>query len=350
MGTKRVLIVDDSEIDREILKNMTIQKFDIVEADNGYSALELMLDKNQKLDAVLLDISMPILDGFDVLQIMQEKGIENLPVILITSEATTANVHRAVKYNVAYFISKPYNEKVVYGGLKDLFGDIENYSKDKIVIPNEKLSESDVTMTMKYTSGLIDLFKKYQVNNNRNDRRYVRISNIMRILLKKYKNLNPKVDLDDNKINIISRAAYLCDIGYMAIPDDIISKRIHTPEEKFLYDNHTEIGAKFIELNSAASCRYFVKICKDICINHHERFDSRGFLQDSYDSSIYPQLCLLCLAFDKLFSTRPKFNEKEFDFVANELAMDKGLVKYKVIQLLYECRKAIINYYFDFAR
>lgn len=110
---KRILIVDDSEIDRTVLKSIMEDEFEVIEADNGYSALEIMLKKKEHLDVLLLDVSMPLLDGLNVLRILRENNLDDIPVFMITAEATKDNIEKASQYNITEFIRKPFNREEI---------------------------------------------------------------------------------------------------------------------------------------------------------------------------------------------------------------------------------------------
>ncbi len=111
-GFKTIMIVDDSGIERRILKNILNKNYKIIEAGNGYAALDNILEKRMLIDLILLDISMPVLKGFDVIDILEKNNV-TIPVILITAEATFENVVNAKKRNVKDFISKPFNAEVI---------------------------------------------------------------------------------------------------------------------------------------------------------------------------------------------------------------------------------------------
>lgn len=104
MANKKVLIIDDSEIDRSILKNILDEDYDIIEAENGFKGIETLLSRRRVIDGVLLDLHMPILDGFHVLELMKENGLSDIPVIIITSESTEQNLMKTVSYNIRDFI------------------------------------------------------------------------------------------------------------------------------------------------------------------------------------------------------------------------------------------------------
>lgn len=131
---KKLLIVDDSEIDREILKNILGDEFQIIEAYNGYDGLEIILKREGHLDGILLDVSMPVLDGFSVLRVMRENNIKYIPVFLITAEATKDNVVRAAEYNVSEFIVKPFERDKV---LKRIYYKLG-------IVSNQELAEKDI--------------------------------------------------------------------------------------------------------------------------------------------------------------------------------------------------------------
>ncbi|MBR2876060.1 MAG: response regulator, partial [Clostridia bacterium] len=110
---KRLLIADDSFIDREILHHILENYFEITDAKNGYEALDLLIKKEEKYDAMLLDVMMPVIDGFSVLHLMKNNGIEGIPIIMMTAEATKENVRRAAEYGITSFVSKPFDAEMV---------------------------------------------------------------------------------------------------------------------------------------------------------------------------------------------------------------------------------------------
>ena len=87
-----VLIVDDSEVDRQVLKNILDEDFEIAEAENGFAAIEYITNNKKRLDAIMMDVSMPHISGFDVLRLLRDNGITDIPIFLISAEATKENV------------------------------------------------------------------------------------------------------------------------------------------------------------------------------------------------------------------------------------------------------------------
>ncbi len=119
---KRILIVDDSEIDREILRNMMDEEFEVSEAVNGYYALDLILKKGETFDAILLDVSMPFCDGMRVLRVLRENNLRDIQIFMITAEATMENIEKASQYRVAEFIKKPFDREEVLKRLRAKLG------------------------------------------------------------------------------------------------------------------------------------------------------------------------------------------------------------------------------------
>ena len=121
MANKKVLIIDDSEIDRSILKNILDEDYDIIEAEHGFKGIETLLSRRRVIDGVLLDLHMPILDGFHVLELMKENGLSDIPVIIITSESTEQSLMKTVSYNIRDFICKPFDRDLVKSRLEMFF-------------------------------------------------------------------------------------------------------------------------------------------------------------------------------------------------------------------------------------
>lgn len=346
MKQKRLLLVDDSEIDRGILKNIIQNDFDIVEADNGYAALEIIFSGRPKIDGVLLDIFMPVLDGFNVLRLMKEKKVENLPVILVTANATKPNVEKALLYKVTDFITKPFDANGIAERLRALFN-VE--ASETVVIPKHTFSENDITETNTYITKLKKIYTEYLRNSDKDDERYVRTAALTEIILGEHSTEDKSFDLDNIHMSMVGKAAYFIDIGHMVVPDSVLSsknKRM-ADTDKAVYYNHTVAGAEIVWLNHSPSCQYFVKICGDMCMHHHERNDGRGFPHglNGQDNSIYAQAAGAAYRFDKIFTKHVEMSDYRFDFTLKEMAVDSGEFSPYMLSLIERCRTTILSYY-----
>lgn len=336
-GLKRLLIVDDSQIDRIVLKNALGEEFEIIEADNGYDALDILMSKRQHLDALLLDISMPRLDGFDVLQRMKERNLDGIPVFLITSEATKANIEKAAPYNISEFLRKPFDQDEIRLRLRSRLG----------ILPDPHLTEEDIRETRRFIVHLEGIYRRSLANFGDNSGHYFRLVALMRILLEEYCSGKRNCGLDEVQIEFISRAACFCDMGSLLVPVNYRTLAKDEAEKDSIYQSHTLLGASMVRLNYSEHCDYFVQVCADMCMHHHERYDGTGYPHHiaGDNNLIYTQMCRLVEQFDSAFTRYHERTDLQFDFVTSVLNQDKGLVSREVFQLLLRSKHRIVGYY-----
>lgn len=335
---KKILIVDDSDIDREVLKSILYEDFDFLEAENGYTALELILKRTEHLDAILLDVSMPVLDGFSVLRLMQENHITNIPIFMITAEATPDNVEKAARFHVSEFIGKPFDREEILRRLKGKLGFVIDY----------ELSEADITETNRYIANLESMYEKYLRNFGLDASHYRRMVGLVRIMLSKYSAQGMGVRLDRDHIEIISQSAYFCDIGNMLVPNLPNFMGVKQDEKgNDLAQSHTTLGMELIRVNPSRHCEYFVQVCSEMCRSHHERYDGEGYPARIYgkNNSIYGQMCGLADRFDTLFSKYRERNDMQFEFVISDLAQDRGAYGQEIFHTLADSKFNVVMYY-----
>lgn len=340
MEKKQLLIVDDTEIDRIILKSILSEEYAIHEAVSGSMAIEYISKINEQLDAILLDVSMPNIDGFDVLKFMRDKGIVDIPVFLITAEPTRDKVERALLFNVDEFIGKPFDKEDLLRRLRSRLG----------VIPVFDPAKDDINMTREYIADLEEFYRTYLGNFGKSDIRCRVMVDLMRILLNKYNHNTKGRELDSESIELISKAAYFCDIGEILIPDKRLQAIIGTaatPEGGAML-NHTLLGSKIIRLNRAKECSFFVEVCASMCLRHHERYDGEGYPDGivGKNNSIYNQLCRLVDTFEQRRSKFYGSSATPVKFVIKRLLNDDpGMVSEEVYDLLDDCELEIVDYF-----
>lgn len=340
MNYKRVLIVDDSEIDREILRNILKNDFDVIEAENGYAGLETIINGRPPVDAVLLDISMPIINGFDILQHMKDKKID-IPVLLITAEATKENVKRAAGFSVSGFISKPFEPEFVL----ERIGALLNVETSDVVYSGN-LTAGVLADINSYETKLKLIYTNYLKNNNKNDSKCIAVSDVMKVVLREY-SIETSDHIDPANIDVISQAAYFYNIGKMAVPDVILEDPTYEETHKNIYRSHTTVGAGIVNLNEIPSCRYFAQVCGDMCMHHHERFDGKGFPHNLKGDEIspYTKLCRIIIDFHEIFSRKKDYNSLQFEAAINEMKKDIGAYDPKLLAIFENCEPSIISYY-----
>lgn len=334
---RTILIVDDSEIDRKILRNILEESFEVMEAENGFSAIEIVTTNKSKLDAIMLDISMPHISGFDVLRLLRDNGLSNIPVFLISAEATKENVMRAAQFNISEFISKPFDRDDILLRTKSLLGLTTEYW----------LTMEDIVQMQQYIEKLEGFYKLWLANFGKDDSHYKRMSNLMQILLNRYASKHKDSQLDKEKIEIISKAAYFCDIGMIMVPDKMASFSKDPDRFEQLTKNHTKFGGIIIKLGESKRCEFFVSVCSDMCLNHHERFDGYGYPRGigGKNLSIYSQMCRLVDEFDTMHSRLYGASDMQINLVVKQITKKDGLVSEELMSLLDDCKPSIMAYY-----
>ena len=340
---KRLLIADDSFIDREILHHILENHFEITDAKNGYEALDLLTKKEEKYDAMLLDVMMPVIDGFSVLQLMQNNNVDQLPIIMMTAEATKENVRRAAEYGVTSFVSKPFDGETVLEKVHTLL-DIEPRNTNLNVGP---LKEFDINDTNIFIGRLTGIYKEYLKNKGVSDERFKRISELTRILITQYASQFVGDEYEPAKINMITTAAYFYNLGYMTIPDRCIDFPKKNESDYRMYQKHTIAGAKLVRMNIAPSCSYFVSVCTDICMYHHERADGTGFPHQltANEIPIHAQICSFAAQFDEIFCKLDDFTRQNFNIAISQLSVDAGAFSEEMYKLAKDCKGTITDFY-----
>ena len=334
---KKLLIVDDMEIDRVILKSILAADFELVEADNGNAAFEYLTTIGDQLSGILLDISMPHINGFDVLRFMQDKNLNNIPVFLMTAEPTMENVQKALQYNVAEFLGKPFDREDVLRRLRSKLG----------VVPVYDLGKEDLKITTAYIADLEALYQKYLANFGRDDAHYVDMRQLTHILLTAYSRTMRDVKLTGPAIDLISQASYFCDIGMMLIPDKRLQLLAGNSQSNLQY-SHPSLGASLIRLNRSKNCDYFVEVCSSMCLHHHERYDGTGYPDGlaGDNISLFNQVCRLADEFEQMRSKFYGDKTKPIRYVIRRLTDDNaGMVDPKLYYLLEDCEPQIMDYF-----
>ena len=303
MRKEKILIVDDSEMNRAILADMLGENYDIIEAEDGVQAIVVLQRMHTGIDLVLLDIVMPHMDGFKVLEVMNENHwIDDLPVIMVTAERETAQVERAYGMGVTDFIMRPFDASIVRHRVVNT---LLLYAKQKhlVAMVEEQLYEKEKT-----SSTMIEILSHIvEVRNGESGLHVLHVRAITDFMLRKLRQLTDRYPLTDDTITLISNASALHDIGKIGIDETILNKPGRfTNEEYEIMKTHTTIGAKMLEGVLAQNNDPLVQSAYEICRWHHERYDGRGYpdglLGD--DIPISAQVVALADVYDALTSTR----------------------------------------------
>lgn len=280
MHKQQILIVDDEEINRVILRGLFQDEYQIIEAGNGQEAIA-RIEENQNIVLILLDIVMPVMNGFGVLDYMKKHDLlEKIPVILITGETVIDSDDQAYAYGVADVMHKPFYPHIVKRRGKNI---IELYQNKHYM--QERLKEQEIAIRAQEkkiresNEFMIDaLSSVVEFRSLETGEHIRRIKFFTRILLKYLMKYFPKYGLTPVQVDEIARAAALHDIGKIGIPDAILLKPARlTPEEFEIMKTHTTIGCDVLERFREKQTDEFYKYCYEICRYHHERWDGNGY-------------------------------------------------------------------------
>ena len=298
-----ILIVDDCDMNREILREILSSDYSIMEACGGEEALSMIHQFGTGISLVLLDIVMPGLDGFEVLSYMnQDHTIEDIPVIMISSEDSEAFIRRAYEMGASDYVSRPFDAKVVY---RRVTNNIKLYAKQRrlirMVTEQIREREKNVSMLVGVLSQIVEFRNGESGLHVKHIRRFTEC--ILDCLIEK----DPDLHLGTKERENIPLASALHDIGKIAVDDKILNKpgRL-TPEEFEAMKLHTVYGAKMLEELQPYYDEPLLKTATEIAHWHHERWDGRGYPDGLVGDAIplSAQIVSLADVYDALTSER----------------------------------------------
>lgn len=302
MKKEKILIVDDSEMNRSILTDMLIDEFDTDEAENGAIAVDILNRRAEEYSLILLDIVMPELDGFGVLEAMNANNlIESLPVIMISAETQSSQIERAYNLGASDFIMRPFDASIVH---RRVVNTVLLYAKQKKLI---NIIDDQIYEREQYNNLMVDILShivEFRNGESGLHIRHVRLFTdfLLRCLVKK----TDKYNLTESEIGVISMASALHDIGKISIDEHILNKPGKLTDEEYeVMKSHSLIGATMLK-GLEWHDNPLVKTAYEICRWHHERYDGRGYPDGikGDDIPISAQIVALADVYDALTSER----------------------------------------------
>lgn len=300
---KTILIVDDQEINRVILAELFKDEYKIIEAENGEQALDI-INSDNSINAVMLDLVMPVMDGMSVLVELNRSGkIYHLPVFLITAADNMQMLTSAYDLGAVDIISKPFRMCFIKSRINNIV-ELYRYKNEFSATVSEAVSKSQKlnNKMVEFLAGLIEF------RNCESGAHIKRMRKITRRLITKLGELYPEYYLERKAINKIGKASVFHDLGMITVRDDILQKLGHLTDEEFEeLKAHTEDGCNILaQIPDGIIDEEVYRYSYDICRHHHERWDGSGYPDGlkGDETPIWAQAVSLADIFDELTSPR----------------------------------------------
>ena len=299
----QILLVDDSAMNRMILKEILGGDYRILEAENGQECLEKLQTEAENIALVLLDINMPVMDGFEVLKAMNANHtIEDIPVIMISSDDSDAAIRRSYELGANDYVNRPFDARIVY---RRVTNTIKLYAKQRrlvqMVSDQIRARENNTDMLV----GVLSHIVEFRNGESGAHVRHIRI--ITELLLHRLLEISSQYPITAEQQDNIPLASALHDIGKIGIDEKILNKPGKlTPEEFEVVKTHSMLGAEMLHQLENFNEQPLLQTAYEITRWHHERWDGRGY-PDGLKGDEIPisaQLVALADVYDALTSER----------------------------------------------
>ena len=299
----KILLVDDSKMNRMMLTEILGDSYHILEAENGRECLETLQAEAGNIALVLLDINMPVMDGFEVLKAMNANHtIEDTPVIMISSEDSDAAIRRSYELGASDYVNRPFDARIVY---RRVTNTIKLYAKQRrlvqMVSDQIRARENNTDMLV----GVLSHIVEFRNGESGLHVRHIRI--ITELLLRRLLEISSRYSITAEQQDMIPLASALHDIGKIGIDEKILNKPGKlTPEEFEIMKTHSMLGAKMLHDLDGFAEQPLLQTAYEIARWHHERWDGRGY-PDGLKGDEIPisaQLVSLADVYDALTSER----------------------------------------------
>ena len=276
-----ILIIDDVEINHAILGQMFEKEYQIADGMNGLEGIQYIDQHQNDIAMVLLDVQMPVLNGYQVMEYMREQGyMEQIPVILITSDGDGDAMERGYALGATDVVKKPFEAKIV---IQRVYNVIElyrhkNHLEEMVQMQTVELNRQNEKLR-RQNEGMLEIIREIITYRNMESDQHIRyVEGYTEILARKYAVLYPRSKMTEKKIAYIVQAAGMHDLGKIIMPDLLIKRQGRLlPEEIEYLKEHTIKGSDIIKVMSEFQTGALYRISYNVCKYHHEKYDGSGF-------------------------------------------------------------------------
>ena len=299
----KILLVDDSKMNRMMLTEILGESYHILEAENGRECLETLQAEAGNIALVLLDINMPVMDGFEVLKAMNANHtIEDTPVIMISSEDSDAAIRRSYELGASDYVNRPFDARIVY---RRVTNTIKLYAKQRrlvqMVSDQIRARENNTDMLV----GVLSHIVEFRNGESGAHVRHIRI--ITEQLLRRLLEISSRYSITAEQQDMIPLASALHDIGKIGIDEAILNKPGRLTAEEFaVIKTHSMLGAEMLQKTESFADQPLLQTAYEIARWHHERWDGKGYPDGlkGDDIPISAQLVSMADVYDALTSER----------------------------------------------